>query len=58
MKKAVPRLKTDRQIALVLGKGRWTVIQPNVAQVVAAVNAATPASRREALSSITGTTVR
>jgi hypothetical protein len=43
MKKKVPRLKTDRQIALVvLGKGRWSIIKPHVAQVVAAVNAATP----------------
>jgi predicted nuclease of predicted toxin-antitoxin system len=31
---------TGRKIAVVvLGKGRWTLIQPHVAQVVAAVNA-------------------
>jgi len=34
---------TGRKIAVVvLGKGRWTLIQPHVAQVVAAINAATP----------------
>jgi hypothetical protein len=34
-----------RSIALVvLGKGRWTLIKPYVAQVVAAINAATPGS--------------
>src|SRR5271169_4154659 len=32
-----------RKIALVvLGKGRWSVIKPHVAQIVSAVNAATP----------------
>ncbi len=37
-----------RKIAVVvLGKGRWTLIQPHVAQVVAAVNAATPGSFAE-----------
>jgi hypothetical protein len=37
-----------RKIAVVvLGKGRWTLIQPYVAQVVAAVNAATPGSFAE-----------
>jgi argininosuccinate synthase len=39
---------TERKIAaVVLGKGRWTLIQPYVAQVVAAVNAATPGSFAE-----------
>ena len=39
---------TGRKIAIVvLGKGRWTLIQPYVAQVVAAVNAATPGSFTE-----------
>jgi hypothetical protein len=39
---------TGRKIAIVaLGKGRWTLIQPYVAQVVAAVNAATPGSFAE-----------
>lgn len=38
----------DRKIAIVvLGLGRWTLIRPHVAQVVAAVNAATPGSFRE-----------
>jgi hypothetical protein len=37
-----------RKIAVVvLGKGRWTIIKPHVAQVVAAVNAATPGSFAE-----------
>jgi hypothetical protein len=37
-----------RKIAIVaLGKGRWTLIKPHVAQIVAAVNAATPASFTE-----------
>jgi hypothetical protein len=34
-------------IEIVPGKGRWTLIQPYVAQVVAAVNAATPGSFAE-----------
>jgi hypothetical protein len=39
---------TGRKIAIViLGRGRWTVIQPYVAQVVAAVNSATPGSFAE-----------
>jgi argininosuccinate synthase len=39
---------TGRKIAIVvLGKGRWTLIQPYVAQVVAAVNAATPGTYTE-----------
>ncbi len=34
---------SGRKIAIVaLGKGRWTLIEPHVADVVAAVNAATP----------------
>ena len=34
-----------RKIAVVvLGKGRWSIIKPHVAQIVAAVNAATPGS--------------
>jgi hypothetical protein len=37
-----------RKIAIVvLGKGRWSLIRPHVAQVVAAVNAATPGSFAE-----------
>jgi predicted nuclease of predicted toxin-antitoxin system len=36
---------TGRKIAIVvLGQGRWTLIQPHVAEVVAAVNSATPGS--------------
>jgi hypothetical protein len=32
-----------RKIAIVvLGQGRWSLIEPHVAQVVAAVNASTP----------------
>jgi|SRR5579859_2558234 len=39
---------TGRRIAVViLGQGRWTLILPHVAQVVAAVNAATPGSFAE-----------
>ena len=38
----------DRRIAIVvLGKGRWRLIRPQVAQIVAAVNAATPGSFAE-----------
>jgi predicted nuclease of predicted toxin-antitoxin system len=37
-----------RKIAIVvLGKGRWSVIKPHVAQIVAAVSAATPGSLAE-----------
>lgn len=37
-----------RKIAIVvLGKGRWSLIRPHVARVVAAVNAAAPGSFRE-----------
>ena len=37
-----------RKIAVVvLGQGRWTLIKPHVAQVVAAVNASTPGSFAE-----------
>lgn len=37
-----------RRIAIVvLGKGRWSLIKPHVAQIVAAVNAATPGSFTE-----------
>ena|SRR5271166_3052380 len=37
-----------RKIAVVaLSKGRWTLIKPHVAKVVAAVNAATPGSYSE-----------
>jgi len=32
---------------VVLGKGRWTIIKSHVAEVVAAVNAATPGSYTE-----------
>jgi predicted nuclease of predicted toxin-antitoxin system len=39
---------TGRKIAIVvLGQGRWTLIQPHVAQVVAAVNAAASGSFAE-----------
>jgi hypothetical protein len=39
---------TNRKIAVVvLGKGRWSVIKARVAQVVAAVNAASPGSYTE-----------
>ena len=38
----------DRKIAIVvLGKGRWSLIKPHVAQIVAAVNAGTPGSYTE-----------
>ncbi len=38
----------DRKIAIVaLGNGRWTIVKPHVAKVVAAVNAATPGSYTE-----------
>jgi hypothetical protein len=37
-----------RKIAVVvLGKGRWTLIKPHVARILAAVNAATPGSFTE-----------
>lgn len=37
-----------RKIAIVvLGKGRWSIIKPHVAQVVAAIAAATPGSYAE-----------
>jgi predicted nuclease of predicted toxin-antitoxin system len=37
-----------RKIAIVvLGQGRWTLIQPYVPQIIAAVNAATPGSFAE-----------
>jgi CRISPR/Cas system endoribonuclease Cas6 (RAMP superfamily) len=39
----------DRRIAIVvLGKARWSLIRPHVAEIVAAVNAATPGSYTEA----------
>lgn len=39
---------TSRKIAIVvLGKGRWTLIKRHVAEVVEAVNAATPGSFTE-----------
>ena len=39
---------SDRKIAIVvLGKGRWTLIEPYVAQVVVAVNTSTPGSYTE-----------
>ena len=40
-------LKCRKIAIVVLGKGRWTLIQPYVAQVVAIVNAATPGSFAE-----------
>jgi hypothetical protein len=37
-----------RTIAIVvLGQGRWSIMKPHVAQIVAAVNAATPGSYTE-----------
>jgi len=39
---------TGRRIAIVvLGKGRWTLVKPHVAQIAAAVNSATPGSYTE-----------
>jgi len=39
---------TGRKIAIVvLGKGRWSIIKPHVAEVVTALNAATPGSYAE-----------
>jgi len=39
---------TGRKIAIVvLGQGRWTLVEPHVAEVVAAVNGATPGSLAE-----------
>lgn len=39
---------TGRRIAIVvLGKGRWTLVKPHVAQIAAAVNSATPGSFAE-----------
>ena len=39
---------TKRTIAIVvLGKGRWSLIKPHVAKIIAAVNAATPGSFAE-----------
>ena len=39
---------TGRKIAIVvLGKGRWSLIRHHVAQIVAAVSAATPGSLAE-----------
>jgi len=35
-------LKSRRIAIVVIGKGRWTLIKPHVAQIVAAVNAASP----------------
>ena len=38
----------DRKIAIVvLGNGRWILVKPHVAKVVAAINAATPGSYTE-----------
>jgi len=38
----------ERKIAIVvLGKGRWSIVKPDVTKVVAAVNAATPGSYTE-----------
>ncbi len=37
-----------RKLAIVVfGKGRWSIIKPHVAQVIAVVNAATPGSYAE-----------
>ena len=39
---------SGRKMAIVvLGNGRWSLIEPHVAQVIAAVNAATPGSYTE-----------
>jgi len=39
---------TGPRIAIVvLGKGRWTLVKPHVAQIAAAVNSATPGSYTE-----------
>jgi hypothetical protein len=39
---------TGRKIAIVvLGQGRWSLVKPHVAQVIAAVNSATPGSYAE-----------
>ena len=40
-------LKGRKIAVVVLGQGRWTLIQPYAAQVVAAVNGATPGSFAE-----------
>jgi hypothetical protein len=40
-------LATRKIAIVVLGNGRWTLIEPHMAQVVAAVNAATPGSFTE-----------
>jgi predicted nuclease of predicted toxin-antitoxin system len=37
-------LEGRKMAIVVLGKGRWSLIKPHVAQIVAAVNAATPGS--------------
>ena len=38
----------ERKISLVvLGQGRWSLMKPHIAQIVAAVNAATPGSYAE-----------
>jgi hypothetical protein len=49
---------SNRKIAIVvLGKGRWTLVRPYVAQVVEAVNAATPGSFTEVEIPFQGDTV-
>ena len=40
-------LAAHKIAVVVLGQGRWTLIKPYVAQVVVAVNAATPGSYAE-----------
>jgi hypothetical protein len=40
-------LKGRKIAVVVLGKGRWSLIKPHVARVVAAVDAATPGSFAE-----------
>lgn len=40
-------LATRKIAIVVLGQGRWNIIKPHVASVVAAVNAATPGSYNE-----------
>ena len=40
-------LKARKISVVVLGKGRWSLMKPHVARIVAAVNAATPGSYAE-----------
>jgi hypothetical protein len=40
-------LASHKIAVVVLGKGRWTIMKPHVAEIVAAINAATPGSYAE-----------